>query len=228
MAVSDTGKALRPTLRTLALVGYGLLCLLFVLPGGSRFTSRAVWNSAHNQRQFDDWARSLGSLGIRTSGTRLQAELWSFAKTYSRDRDKLLRPLRWLPEQVGFGQSWRMFSNPQTTPSQLWVEMDTGSGFSPIYVSRSNDHTWRRSLFDHHRVRKLLGRIGRGGKDEAYVALSARVAKHAFADFPNAKRVRTRIFTWATPPANTSAPQPEQLCRGTFRHERTFNRETSP
>lgn len=228
MSVSDTRKALRPTLRTLVLTSYGLLCLLFVLPGGARFTSRAVWNSAHNQRQFDAWAKTLGSLGIHTTGPRLQSELWSVTKQYSKGRDKLLRPLRWLPEQVGFGQSWRMFSNPQTTPSQLWIEVDTGDGFNPIYVSRSGEHVWRRSLFDHHRVRKLLGRIGRGGKDEAYVALSARVAKQAFVDYADAKRVRTRIFTWTTPSAKTGAPEPGELRRGTFRHERTFNRETSP
>lgn len=227
MSVSRTSKGLRPTLRTAALIGYGLLCLLFVLPGGSRFTSRAVWNSAHNQRQFDVWAKTLGSLGIPTTGPRLQSQLWSVAKKYSKSRDKLLRPLRWLPEQVGFGQSWRMFSNPQTTPSQLWVEVDTGKGFSPIYVSRSSEHIWRRPLFDHHRVRKLLGRIGRGGKDEAYVAFSARIAKHALADFPDAKRVRTRIFTWTTPSPNASSPDPAQFRRGKFRHERTFNRETS-
>src|SRR5690606_3515630 len=137
--------------------------------------------------------------GVNVSGATLKQWLWGFTRRYVRAHSQLLRPVRWLPEQLGFGQSWRMFSNPQTTPSRLWVELDEGSGFEPIYVSRSTQHTWRQGFFEHHRIRKLLGRIGRGGRDGAYNSLAGWVAKRAFDEHPQAQTVRRRIYTWTTP-----------------------------
>jgi hypothetical protein len=126
---------------------------------------------------------------------------------------------------VGFGQSWRMFSNPQTTPSQLWIELDSGNGFTPIYVSRSSEHVWRHSFFEHHRIRKLLGRIGRGGKDSAYEALADWIAKRAFGDYPQAKRVRVRSYTWTTPAPDASGPNVGEFRKGKYHHEKLFVRK---
>lgn len=214
-------------LRTAALLAYAVLCLLFTLPGGSRFTSRAVWESPHNKKQFAAWAETLTQLGIETSGPGLQKRLWSATKRYSQVRDQIIEPLAWLPVQLGFAQSWRMFSNPQTTPSRLWVEVDVGQGFEPIYVSRSDLHTWRRSFFEHHRLRKLLGRIGRGGKDGAYDALAAWIAKRAFLDHPMAADVRVRVETWSTPTPESPPPWGAAQQQGEFRMERRFARPES-
>ena len=209
-------------LRTAALLMYGGVCLLFTLPGGSRFTSRAVWESPHNQKQFTAWAQTLSRVGIETSGPALQKFLWSATKRYSRVRDQVIKPVQWLPVQLGFAQSWRMFSNPQTTPSRLWVELDEGQDFEPIYVSRSAKHTWRQTFFEHHRLRKLLGRIGRGGKDSAYDALAAWVAKRAFLDHPAALRVRVRIETWTTPPPESTSSLGADAPQGEFRLEHVY------
>lgn len=224
----STSFTRKQRLRVLALTTYLGLCLLYTLPGGSRFTNRAVWNSAHNERQFGEWASALRHLGVDVTGAQFKAWLWSTTKRYVHVRNRMLRPLSWLTEQVGFGQGWRMFSNPQTTPSRLWVEVDEGSGFRPIYVSRSQERTWRRSFFEHHRIRKLLGRIGRGGGDAAYAALSKRIAQWAFADRPHAKRVRVRTYTWRTPsPAEPSrfSDAPEFARKGgKFRLAHVFTR----
>lgn len=190
---------------------------------------RQVWNSPHNREQFNHWSATLSRFGLDISSTRLKSELWEFTRRYVRLHSQLMRPVRWLPEQLGFGQSWRMFSNPQTTPSRLWLEVDDGHGFEPIYVSRSSEHTWRRSFFEHHRVRKLLGRIGRGGRDAAYESLARWVAKRAFQDYPNAARVRVRTYVWATPGADAQpqfSDQPEfGRHKGKFDHELVFTRE---
>jgi len=219
----------RERLRTYLLAGYVLLCLVFTLPGGSRFVNRDVWDSPHNRDQFTQWAATLNQLGFDVSAGAMKQWLWGFTRRYVRAHSELMRPLRWLPEQLGFGQSWRMFSNPQTTPSRLWVEIDDGNGFEAIYVARSTQHTWQQPFFEHHRVRKLLGRIGRGGRDAAYNALASWVAKRAFREYPQASKVRVRIYTWTTPGAD-SEPQfsdsPEFGRRkGKFRHELVFARE---
>lgn len=201
---------------------------MFTLPGGSRFTSRAVWESPHNQMQFAAWAETLTQLGIETSGPALQKRLWSATKRYSRVRDQVIEPVAWLPVQLGFAQSWRMFSNPQTTPSRLWVEVDEGHGFEPIYVSRSDVHTWRRSFFEHHRLRKLLGRIGRGGKDAAYDALAAWIADRALLDHPTAEHVRVRVETWSTPAPGSPPLRNSGERRGEFRMEHRYDRPEAP
>src|SRR5690606_30587874 len=114
-------------------------------------------------------------------------------------------------------------------PSRLWVELDEGSGFEPIYVSRSTQHTWRQGFFEHHRIRKLLGRIGRGGRDGAYNSLAGWVAKRAFDEHPQAQTVRLRIYTWTTPSgsAEPGFTEPPEFGRrkGKFRHERVFTRQ---
>jgi len=219
----------RQRLRTLTLVAYAALCLVFTLPGGSRLANRQVWDSPHNRDQFSHWASTLQKFGVNVSGATLKQWLWGFTRRYVRAHSQLLRPVRWLPEQLGFGQSWRMFSNPQTTPSRLWVELDEGSGFEPIYVSRSTQHTWRQGFFEHHRIRKLLGRIGRGGRDGAYNSLAGWVAKRAFDEHPQAQTVRLRIYTWTTPSgsAEPGFTEPPEFGRrkGKFRHERVFTRQ---
>lgn len=221
-------RPLRERLRTFALIGYVAVCLVFVLPGGARLGSRAVWDSPHNHDQFAKWANTLSGLGIDTSAEALQQSLWKLTKRYLKTHSALMRPIAWIPMQLGFGQSWRMFSNPQTTPSRLWIEADSGNGFSPLYVSRSREHTWHRQFFEHHRVRKLFGRIGRGGRDEAYVALARWTARRAFRELPAAQRVRVRMYTWATAgpgPAPNVPNEPEfGRSRGKFRHEQVFER----
>jgi hypothetical protein len=224
-------RPLRERLRTGALVTYFLVCLVFTLPGGSRLVNRQVWDSPHNREQFQHWAGTLEHLGFDVTGASMKHWLWGFTQRYVHAHSTLLRPLRWLPEQLGFGQSWRMFSNPQTTPSRLWVEVDDGEGYAPIYVSRSHVHTWRQPFFEHHRVRKLLGRIGRGGRDAAYGALAAWIARRAFEEYPSAAQVRVRIYTWTTPSAAAEprfSDQPEFGRRkGKFRHELVFTRENA-
>ncbi len=227
-AVSFSRRPWRERLRTCALAAYILVCLAFTLPAGSRLANKQVWDSPHNAEQFTRWAHTLTGLGFEVSGAEMKRWLWDFTRRYLRTYSAVMRPLSWLPQQLGFGQSWRMFSNPQTTPSRLWVEADEGGGFAPIYVSRSSQHTWHAAFFEHHRVRKLLGRIGRGGRDAAYEALAAWTAKRVFEEYPRASRVRIRIYTWSTP-GPEDAPRFSDVTEfgrkgGKFRHELTFDR----
>lgn len=221
-------RPLPERLRAYALLGYVAVCLVFVLPGGSRLGSRAVWDSPHNHEQFAEWAKTLSGLGVEADADALQRGLWKLTKRYLKAHSAIMRPLAWIPEQLGFGQSWRMFSNPQSTPSRLWVEVDAGEGFVPIYVSRSREHTWQRAFFEHHRVRKLFGRIGRGGRDQAYDALARWTARRAFQELPAVSRVRVRIYTWSTPRPGPSPkfPSEPEFGRdgGHFRHEHVFAR----
>lgn len=217
----------RVKFRVLALLGYALLCVALATPTGSRLSNRRVWDSQHNQDEFDAWARGLNGLGFDVSGQEFQDLLWSFTNTYLKQRQLVLGPVEWAAAQLGFTQSWRMFSNPQTSPSRLWVELDTGYGFTPLFVAGSEQYTWRRDFFAHHRIRKLLGRIGRAGRAPEYDALCKWLATEAAREFPNgqfpnAVALRISMYTWKTPPPNHpfEPPSKPELARPGGKFER--------
>lgn len=180
------------------LLAYAALCIFLALPSGSRLGDRKVWNSQHNQAQFQRWAGFLSDLGLDVSGKQLNAHLWSFTSSYLKTHNQLLANIRWIPEQLGVSQSWRMFSNPQTHPSRLWLELDEGNGFRPLYIAGSDQHTWRREQLEHHRLRKLTGRLGRSNRQSLYDSFGAWLARQAAHDFPHATSLRIRVYTWST------------------------------
>lgn len=214
-------------LKTGALVVYAVTCLVLSSPAGSRLSNRSVWDSQHNQDEFEAWASGLRNLGLNLSGRQFQDLLWNVTNTYLDQRNHWLEPLAWVTDQLGFAQGWRMFSNPQTSPSRLWVELDQGDGFTPLFVVGSQRYTWHGEFFGHHRIRKLLGRIGRAGRGPEYNELGRWLAREAAREFPDAKTLRVSMYTWKTEPPNrtyNSVPEPE-LGRpgGTFARRKTFD-----
>jgi hypothetical protein len=194
-------------LKVTALVAYALLSLTLSTPAGSRMRNRQVWESPHSRSEFEAWSAGLRAVGFDVSGQALQDSLWTLTNSYLTTRGRLLRPITRLTAQLGFSQSWKMFSNPQTTPSRLWVELDEGAGFAPLFVVGSRKHAWRHEFFDNHRIRKLLGRIGRAGRAAEYGALGRWLARRAAQDFPRAKTLRVSLYTWKTqPPERTYKP----------------------
>jgi hypothetical protein len=210
-----------------ALVAFALVCTVLATPAGSRLNNRQVWNSQHNRDEFEAWAAGLRRVGFSLSGREFQELLWRITTNYLEHRNALLKPLRVLPEQLGFTQSWRMFSNPQTSPSRLWVELDGGSGFEPLFVLGSTQHDWHREFFEHHRIRKLLGRIGRAGRAPEYEALGKWLARKAARDFPAAKALRVSVYTWKTEPLSRPyrSETPPEFGRpgGAFKRRKTFD-----
>jgi hypothetical protein len=181
------------------------LILAFVLgvaallpPGGSRFADRKVWHSAHNLEQFLRWSQMLAKVGVHLAPEQIEAYVWTFAQAYLKFQAPLHAGAQPLVSQLGLGQGWGMFSNPETHPARLHVDIDRGHGFETIYVSRSDEYTWRRSEFDHNRMRKLIGRITRDQSPVLYKSLVTWVAAQAQQDFPDARRVRVRRYRFDT------------------------------
>ncbi len=209
------------------LILYAVLCLLFALPGGSRLVDRKVWNSPQNRAQFESWSAFLQDVGVDVSPRQLQQHLWTFTRSYVGVRQAALAKLHWLPEQLGFSQSWRMFSSPQTHPSRLWLELDQGSGYHPLYVAGSKEYAWRRDLLEHHRLRKLVGRLGRSNRHSTYRAFADWLAREVAKDFPEAISLRVSAYTWKTPtpdevPTAFSLDLPFARAEGKFARVKVF------
>lgn len=188
-----------------------LAVLVLALPANGRLGDRAVWESRENQLQFARWAK----LGVARDGPELDQRLWNLVQSYLSAREVAVAPFELYREYCGVGQGWRMFSNPQSHPAYIHVELRRGASFEPIYVSRSTQYDWRARQLDHHRVRKLFGRIARSTEQELWEQFGAWAAQRAAQDFPDALELRIWQERRVTPEPGSSetpgAPAPEQV-----------------
>ncbi len=194
-----------------------------LLPATGRLGNRAVWQSEHNQAQFEQWALMLRDLGLSVDSRQLQSRLWALTRWYLQWRRPIKAWLSPVDAQLGIDQGWAMFSNPQTHPGRLHIDVDRGSGWEPLYVSRSDEHAWHRSQFDHNRMRKLVGRIIRGGRRGSYSRLVRWIGERAREDFPTARRVRVRLYRWTTQAPGSDEP----IAKGHFDDTRVVALEGS-
>lgn len=207
--------------RALAISLTLLATFTLLLPGGARLASRKVWKTELNQSQFADWARALTSMGYQLTPRELEDALWSGVQRYLGVRDPIVSLLTPVLVRTGWSQSWRMFSNPQTHPARLQIELDTGHGFRPVYVSRSSEFTWKRREFDHNRTRKLFGRLIRKGRHSTYLRFGRWVTQQMVDEYPDTRRVRLRLYRWRTPPPEHAGPNYD--ANGRFESQRVFD-----
>jgi hypothetical protein len=186
-----------------------LSVVVLALPADGRLGERAVWQSRENQLQFARWARVASSLGFARTGSELEEQLWQVTQRYLRVRNVVAAPFELYASYTGIAQGWRMFSNPQSHPAYVHVELARGAGFEPIYVSRSAELGWRREQFDHHRLRKLFGRVARSTEEQVWDQFGQWAARQAARDFPDASQLRIWQERRATPePGSAAASEP--------------------
>jgi hypothetical protein len=193
-----------------------VLAVLSVLPSEGRLGDREMWRSPSVNRQFSNWSGSLSKLGLRVTAEELRKRSWSAVQAYLGLRRALLWPWLKVQRQLGIGQSWALFTTPQTDPCRLLIEVQTAQGWVPIYASRSEQRTWHRAMFDHHRFRKLLGRIGRTEGLSHWNALSEWIIERVRQELPEVRQVRITLWRWATPEPQSVAQSVELDERGTL------------
>ena len=60
---------------------------------------------------------------------------------------------------TGAKQSWRMFGTVPDKSAYLRIEVDRGEGWELLHVSRSEEHAWRKELFDNERTRTFVNQF---------------------------------------------------------------------
>jgi hypothetical protein len=166
---------------------------LLSLPRPEKVAVRKRWETRKTRREFDRWASMINVFGFDFDHEDVDAVLWPIAKNMGAAVREFRKPYRWMIRDVGFFQSWRMFSVPNIGRSALLlVELDHGDGrgFVPIYRPRSNEFDWRRKFFDHDRIRKYVGRGVKPARGKYYRNLGRWIAEQAAEDFPDAYAVR--------------------------------------
>lgn len=210
-----------PHLRAALVITHCLAIVLIGLPNG-RLLSKAAWETDNLKSDLSGWSRGLGKVGIRTTPEALGARVHSVVEAYVAVISVVSAPFTHYPDIAGTHQGWAMFASPQRHPAEVHVEIMEDGVYRTIYQSRSAEHTWRRSVFDHHRIRKLIGRFAREFRKNVFWELSGWIADRAFEDFPSASRVRVRLYRYdALPPARVAAGERPE---GKFAESREIRR----
>lgn len=204
---------LRP-LRLVFVVFHVVAITLVALPSAGGAMNRSAWQSETVQGEFRTWTARLQSLGVKITVPQLEDRLWTFAQRYEHGKHKVLEPLRPYYKYAGTGQSWRMFVAPHRFPGRLIIEIQQDDEWTPIYVARSDEHTWRRRPLDHDRMRSSVFRYAWKHFRHGRKRFTEWVAREVAHDFPEATRVRVSFLRYRTPtPAEARAGEPPETRR---------------
>lgn len=181
------------------LVALHLFAVTFcALPSVGSGMNRKAWKQPTVQGEFAAWTGRFNAIGIDITKDELENFLWDFASKYEQRRDKIMAPFVPYFRYCGTWQSWKMFVAPHRYPARMEIEIDSGSGWEPVFVARSSEHTWLRSWMDHDRLRAATFRYGwehfRGTRNE----LADWLAKLAARDFPEGKQLRLSFVRYKT------------------------------
>ncbi len=201
------------------LVGIHVLGVVaMATPSPSAGMKRSLWKEQTVQQEFRAWHERLVALGARFTQDEMEEALWGFAVRWEEGRDVLLTPFEPYGRYLGVNQSWRMFVAPHRFPTRLSVDLEEDGVWRPLYEERSPEHEWQRAVFDHDRMRSAIFRFGWPQYKKSWESFSLWVAERAAQEFPDATRLRTRMFKYQTlsPEAARAGQDPE----GTWRQER--------
>lgn len=125
-------------------------------------------------------------------------------------------PLRW----TGTGQSWGLFTYPDTFPHRLVVDARPADGaWRTLYAGLDPDRTWKVDLLTYRRVRGVYdGNTTKAGA--SWDNLSRWIADRAFEDHADVDEVRVYFQRFHTVLPGRP-PDPEVVTR----HSRTYHRE---
>lgn len=208
--------------------------VLMAAPSPEGSLRRSAWKEPTAQAEFHAWAEGVRSMGIDVTDKEFEDFLWDVGKKYVDIKKTILTPYAKYAHYSGARQGWRMFVAPHRNPSTINVdiELPTDDGtyqWKNVYGSETGllgpDHDysgqWRSRQFRHNRVAKTIFLSGWKFRRNRYREFAHWIAEMAAKDFPNAKRVRIRMFRFKTlTPEEVMAGKVEE---GRFHNTRTFD-----
>jgi len=171
-----------------------LVITLMALPTPEGGLDRASWQDPTVQDELTAWTHTLNRCGIDVTREALEDWLWTLAVRYVRVRHTVFNPVSPYNEACGTGQSWCMFVAPHRYPTLLHIDIEEGGSWRPVYIERSDEHTYLSRELDSYRFRSVIFRFGWPGFEDDLERFARWVQRRATQDFPNAERVRVRLF----------------------------------
>lgn len=208
--------------------------VLMAAPSPEGSLRRSAWKEPTAQAEFHAWAEGVRSMGIAVTDKEFEDFLWDIGKEYVDIKKTILSPYAKYAHHSGARQGWRMFVAPHRNPSTINVdiELPTDDGlyqWKNVYGSKNGrlgpDHDyrgqWRSHQFRHNRMAKTIFLSGWKFRRNRYREFAHWIAEVAAKDFPEAKRVRIRMYRFKTlTPDEVRAGKIEE---GKFHNTRTFD-----
>jgi hypothetical protein len=179
-----------PDLRALCVLFHVLTLLALGFPAPAGVTNRSHWKDPSVKDELHTAATRARSLGIELSDAEFEELIFQVAKKYNSFRKVFTAPFKPYAKYCGVRQSWRMFSAPHRYPTIFSVDVSENGKWRPVYEARSEEYTWMRERFDHHRMRRILFLHGWKKYRRSYRGFSQWLGTQAIRDFPEAQRIR--------------------------------------
>ncbi len=181
-----------PELRAAFVLFHVLTVLALGFPAPVGVTNRSSWKDPSVKDELHTVASRVRLLGIEMTDAQFEDLIFQVAKKYNSFRKRFTAPFKPYARYCGVRQSWRMFSAPHRYPTISSIDVRENGAWKPVYVARSEEHTWMRQRFEHHRMRRVLFLHGWKKYRRSYRGFSQWVAREATRDFPEAQKVRIR------------------------------------
>lgn len=214
-----------PQIRAALLLYHVVGVVLLSIPSPEGAMQRSSWDDPTVQHEFEAWSRRLRAIGVHHDRRSLDQSLWSLSNRYLTVRRVITSPYDAYGTFAGSRQSWRMFTAPQRFPVRLEVSIRERGAYHTVYLSRSNEHVWRRDLFDHYRLRRAVFMMGWDRERRHFTTFADWVASRAAADYPDATDVLVRTVRYRTPEPSEALAGKEMLdVKYAAREERRLKR----
>jgi hypothetical protein len=196
-----------PHLRTLLISMHLVAILLMALPAPVGARSKSIWQDKTARDELSTYAELLSRMGIQTTTEDLTESMHELVVKTLDLRERVLAPFRPYYKYVGAKQSWRMFTGASLHPHILEIDVDEGTGWRPLYRSRSREFRWRAHQLNHELVRSPVNRFALPRYRSAWRQFSRWVAREVAGELPAATRVRLRLH-------QTRSRTPKELRQG--------------
>jgi hypothetical protein len=193
---------LRRNLRALFVAFHLAAVSVAALPGPVEGMDRRAWKSPTVQGEVGAWAAWLGM-----APARLEGRLWRIARAWMEARRRVLWPFQPYLDVTGCEQPWRMFVAAERFPTRFQIQAHAARGWETLFEERSEEHAWRRALFDQDRVRGALLGYGWPAHADDYRRGCDYFARAIFAERAEVSEVRCRL-------RRQRSPSPEEALAG--------------
>ena len=212
-----------PQIRAVLVALHLVSIVVLSLPSGAALTNRRGWETPNAKAEFKNWSERLRAVGWDLTPEEFEAELWAVDSSFGRWRDRVAAPFAIYARYTGARQGWQMFATPQKVPGEVHLDVFVDGKWRSLVRPRDPRSNWRLAQRTHNRVRKQLGRFGRTFYRNQYDGFARWLASLAAADFPEARRIRVRLWRYhSLPPERVLAGE---VPKGHYEHARHFDAE---
>ena len=185
----DRWSHVRAALIGLALLGHGI----YALPLPRKITDEDMKKPDH-QRDLDLWTGWMEQLRVPLDREDLARITVEGSTALAKLHDTLKKPWAPLFGLVGVNQAWALFASATTHPDRLVVSIqeEGSTEWRPILRRLDPCCTWHEGQLEYRRIRGVWD--GQNDKMRpGYKGLTKWIARRAFDQYPEAKRVRVHL-----------------------------------